>query len=527
VALISASQAAAAPLVEVPRLPDWRGKAADAEGRGAWLLACRYYDEALRRNRNDGPSRAGYRRCLRRLYLALRHRDPNYRHALRKLTPPQVLDVYEQVLAVVPAAYVERSRTNLNDLFRHGLDELRFALDDEAFRQQYLAGVKPAALTAFKSRLLAWPARRLAHRGEAREQVLAVVRAAQRDGIPIKPGLINAVGFEFAAGACNALDEYTSFLTPGNFRLVQLALRGKLVGVGLDLSLVDDKVLISRVYPKGPAAEAGLLENDRVVSIDRQRVEELTAEFIADRLRGLPGTAVEVEVVRAAEPGRGRRVVKLVRRAVAVPSVESKVVALDDSGTLAGYLRITHFQESTLHEVQEALLEMQGSIKGLILDLRGNPGGLFKSGVGVSELFLTDGVVVVSQSPFKDYNRAYKVEAPGGVPLPLVVLVDGETASAAEVLAGALVNRRAPTRLVGQTTFGKGSIQCVVPLDRGALEKMPAGIRITVAKLFSPSGQPYTGRGIVPHEVVDVEGEAGLEAGKKSLATLITPPGIM
>jgi carboxyl-terminal processing protease len=216
-----------------------------------------------------------------------------------------------------------------------------------------------------------------------------------------------------------------------------------------------------------------------------------------------------------------------VRRPVAVPSVDYKVVYLDDAvATAVGYLRISHFQESTLQEVKEALAAMQSStdpIKGLVLDLRGNPGGLFKAGVSVAELFLTDGVVVVSQSPSKEYNRPYKVEAPGGVPLPLVVLVDGDTASAAEVLAGALAGRRAPTRLVGQSTFGKGSIQCVIAVDRPPFDKMPAGIRITVAKLFSPTGQPYTGRGVVPQLVIDVEGENGLKAAKEQLLDLLSP----
>src|SRR5262249_26971572 len=130
-----------------------------------------------------------------------------------------------------------------------------------------------------------------------------------------------------------------------------------------------------------------------------------------------------------------------------------------------GYIRILHFQDSTLMEVQEALGEMDATIKGLILDLRGNPGGLFNSALAVAEAFLTDGIIVIGQSPAREFNVPFKAE-PRGMTFqrPVVVLIDGDTASAAEVLAGALKEVRAgrfPTRLIGQTTYGKGSVQCV------------------------------------------------------------------
>ena len=151
--------------------------------------------------------------------------------------------------------------------------------------------------------------------------------------------------------------------------------------------------------------------------------------------------------------------------------------------------------------MREAIASLTAaSVKGFILDLRGNPGGLFKAAVSVAELFLTDGVIVIGQSPFTEYNRSFKVETSGPVQaqLPLVVLIDAETASAAEVLAGALKEcrpGRVPTMVMGQTSYGKGSIQCVIPMEKTAFLRNP-GIRLTVAKLFSPSNQPYTGRGV-------------------------------
>jgi carboxyl-terminal processing protease len=144
----------------------------------------------------------------------------------------------------------------------------------------------------------------------------------------------------------------------------------------------------------------------------------------------------------------------------------------------------------------------------------------------VSELFLPDGVIVISQSPFKEFNRTYKVETTNPYQFPIVVLIDGETASAAEVLAGALKEGRAgkvPTLVMGQPSYGKGSIQCVIPLEKSPLDN-PTAIRLTVAKLFSPSNQPYTGRGVSPHEPTDLTGDALLEEARKELLRLITKP---
>ena len=186
-----------------------------------------------------------------------------------------------------------------------------------------------------------------------------------------------------------------------------------------------------------------------------------------------------------------------------------------------GKMTISYFQESTLQEVKDGLAALHAAgMKVLILDLRGNPGGLFKSAVEIAELFLPEGIIVVSQTHlhFKDrkLSGTIRAEQPDALLMPMVVLIDGETASAAEVLAGALKdNGRA--KLVGQTTFGKGSIQCVIPLDKPHFERMPAGIRITVAKLLSPSWQPYSGKGIQPHHESMLEGDAILLEARQFL----------
>jgi carboxyl-terminal processing protease len=497
---------------------EWLERAREAEKQGEWLEALRGYDEILRRDRLDREAHRGYRRCLRRFQMVRRHVDPTYRRAARRLTPTQALDVYEQILQVVSASYVDSGKANLTRLFRHGLQELRFALDEENFAREHLPERRPGARKAFRGRLAAWVADKVASTSEARERVLQVVRAAREEGLQARRELITVVSLEFAAGACNALDEYTLFLTPGHFADAQTALEGKVAGVGLDLAAVGQDIEVARVHAKGSAAEAGLHPHDRVVRIDHQPTAGLPAHLVAERLRGEPGTVVEVEIIPVGQTMAQQ--FKLVRRPVAVASVSYEflpMAAMAGDALPVGLLRIHHFQESTAQEVKDALVALQGGgAVGIILDLRSNPGGLFKSAVAVANLFLPEGVIVYTRSPFRDYNRPYKAEGMAVVDLPVVVLVDGETASAAELLAGALKDL-GRARVVGQTTFGKGSIQCLIPLDAPPAE-LPGGIRITVAKFFSPTKAPYSQRGVTPTDPCPPDAHLALQTARRLLA---------
>jgi carboxyl-terminal processing protease len=510
----------------------WRTRGAEYEKRGAWSEACRCYEEALRRDRQHLPTREAYQRCWRRLHLVIRHDDQGYLDALSRLSFPQALDIYEQVLAAVRAYYVDRHRTSPAALFQHGLQEVRFSLEERLFRQKHLEGVKPSDLAMFRYHLEEWSDRKPASDQEARRQVREIILAGQRDGVLSRPSQRVALVMEFAAGACNALDEYSSFQTQGHLNLLQAALRGRFVGVGLELGTLEDKAQVMRVQPRSPAQEAGLVRGDRLVSIDHQPIDTLSAEAISERLRGEPGSSVEVEYVRPGEPLANRRIAKLTRRAIFLPSVEFELLLLADA-TPIGYLRINRFEDSTLQEVKEALATWQSAgpetIKGMILDLRGNPGGVFKSAVHVAELFLSEGVIVISEGRTEHFTRPFKVEAAGPVQVPLIVLIDGDTASAAEVLAGALKEvrpMRVPTRLLGSRTYGKGSIQGEVPKARPPLDKLPGGIRLTVARLFSPSNQPITGRGVEPDEYLQPGADAVNEARRQLQAILGKPMGV-
>jgi carboxyl-terminal processing protease len=248
------------------------------------------------------------------------------------------------------------------------------------------------------------------------------------------------------------------------------------------------------VVPNSPAGEKGLKAGDHIVRIDGQSVDGLAPEAITTKLQGKAGSTVELEV--AFDEESGTQTVKLVRQAVTTPSVEFEPMPRDG----VGYVRILCFQESTPQELKDAILQLQSmQMKALVLDLRGNPGGLFMAGVQVAEMFIPKGMIVSTVSPVKKLNKDYPANNPNALTFPLVVLVDGDTASAAEVVAGALKENDRAT-LVGANTFGKGTIQFPLPLESSS-----SGVWITAAKFFSPTNQPYSGRGVAPHILVEVD----------------------
>lgn len=493
-------------------------QAAACEKSHDWHEACCLYDELLRRKRDDGRLRQAYERCLRRYRIVQRHQDKLYRTALEHLTPSQALDLYVHVLETIDRVYTDRPKSTPAALFQRGLEELLLAFEEPIFAREYFRAASPEQMTSLRKKLTEWPQHKIANRAEAREQVGAIGRTAHQIYSAGGPNLLTVIALEFLNGACNALDEYTFFLTPGNYREVQAVLRGRLVSIGVDMEVIDERMVIRRVYPRSPAEKAELMQHDHIVRIDGQSTRELSLERAAELLRGKSGSIVRLEIVPFDSSDGEIKLVELKRASVMVPSVEYELLPdpfeFDLEGGMKivfpiGKLTINYFHESTLQEVKDALTMLHAlGMKVLILDLRRNPGGLFKSAVEVAEMFLPEGIIVISQTHAiadRKLRGTIRADHPDALLMPMVVLIDGETASAAEVLAGALKdNGRA--KLAGQATFGKGTLQCVIPLDKQYFERMPAGIRITVAKLLSPHWQPYSGKGVEPNFPSTLEG---------------------
>src|SRR5262249_46063605 len=295
---------------------------------------------------------------------------------------------------------------------------------------------------------------------------------------------------EFACGACHGLDEHTLYLTPGQLSEVYAALEGETIGIGIEVTVKDQKTIITQAYFGTPAAMAGTAPDDGITHIDRKPLADLPEEAVVERLKGAAGSLVELEVVVRGE--NKPRTVVLTRQVLRVPSVVQAQMLPEQPGV--GYCRVVSFQKTTVQELDDVLVQfqMQG-MKVLILDLRSNWGGYLPAAIQVTERFLPEGKVIVStQSHVPEQVRVYKAGYPSALAVPLVVLVDGETASAAEVVAGALQAHRRAT-LVGQPTFGKWSVQRVLELKSAR-----AGIRVTLAKFLSPGAEAYTVKGVVP-----------------------------
>lgn len=467
-------------------------KAEQFERQGQYNDALDLYEQMLLQDRSSAEVRERFQACLRRVHQVRRHRDVSFRNTILSLPIEQAIKVYSEVLTNLQARYVDRERVNPQRLFQQGVEELSLALLDESFLREHLAGAAPEAVRRFRAQLReGWLAQPVRDQRDAHRWVVEVALAA-RQAIGLRP---TVTVLEFACGACNCLDEYTFYLTPAQLASELTDVEGELVGIGVELQPLDGKLLISAVAPGSPAERAGLKVHDEIVRIGMNLAGQLTAENARDSLRGQAGSTIDLEVRSADDQSlRGYRIV---RAPVLVPSLLD--VHMIDPLLGVGYVRLIGFTRNTPQDLEEAIIDLKSKgMKGLILDLRGNPGGLFKSAVKIAERFIPEGVLVSTQSQIRSYNRVHESHSGmAALDLPLIVLIDGETASAAEVLAGALKDHQRAL-LVGQTTFGKGSIQDVLPLA-----SVPSGIRITLAKFFSPRGQPYSGLGVAPH--IEVE----------------------
>jgi carboxyl-terminal processing protease len=289
-------------------------------------------------------------------------------------------------------------------------------------------------------------------------------------------------------GMVAALDPHSAFLDTDEFEEIRLSTMGSYPGVGIEVVAEDSAVKILRPIEGSPADQAGLLPGDQIVRIDDTDIGADLAGAIS-RMRGSSGSVVKLTVLR---PTTGQTLDFSLRRA----KVEVHSVAQQSLEPGYGYLRLTGFSETTADDVNHAIARMKrdnpGGIKGLVLDLRNNPGGVLEAGVAVADAFLNEGVIVTADGRTPDAR--FRMDAtPGDVidGAPLVVLVNGGSASASEIVAGALKDH-GRAELIGHKTYGKGSVQTVMPLSHGG------AVKLTTSRYFTPSGASIHGKGIVP-----------------------------
>ncbi|HVS22831.1 MAG TPA: S41 family peptidase [Gammaproteobacteria bacterium] len=294
-------------------------------------------------------------------------------------------------------------------------------------------------------------------------------------------------------GIVKELDQHSSYLDPSQYEEIRISTSGNYTGVGLDVSVDDGKVTVVEPLAGAPAAEAGILPGDVVVSVDDMPVEQGNVAETVNRMRGAAGTPVTVGVVRGDSD-------KPLRFALTRAAVQVKTVSSEYLGNGLAYFRLTAFAESTPRDLalaaHRAIQQSGGRLLGVVLDLRNNPGGVLDAAVQVADEFLADGLIVrgtgrVKQARFEQFASAGD-ELEG---VSVVLLVNGGSASASEIVAGALQDRKRG-KLVGERTYGKGSVQTVMPLGEGG------ALKLTTSLYLTPSGRSINGRGIDPDVVV-------------------------
>jgi carboxyl-terminal processing protease len=296
-------------------------------------------------------------------------------------------------------------------------------------------------------------------------------------------------------------DPYTTFVEPIPRQLEQDNLRGQYGGVGVTLGLEADDQIVLTPFRDSPAASAGILEGDVLVAIDEVRItpEMDIAQDVEARIRGEVGTPVTLTVQRGEQP----LVLTIIRQVIQIPSVNWHML---EQAPALGYVRIKSFSDRTVGELQEGLDELHASdAKGLILDLRDNGGGLFQASIDVTDQFLDGGPVLYERRRDQEEKRYTANKGGHALGIPLVVLVNHGTASASEIVAGAIQDRGRGV-LIGEPTFGKGSVQLIFDLSDGS------SVHITAARWYTPDRHQLDGTGLIPDIVVTADSDDAEDA---------------
>lgn len=294
-------------------------------------------------------------------------------------------------------------------------------------------------------------------------------------------------------GLFGALDKYSSYFTPEEYEDYTAGLSGEIVGIGTTIEAYDDVVRVVQPIADGPAERAGILAEDIIWKVDQTELAGLTLDESVDLMRGEAGTAVTIFVRRGSEDLEFR----LIRARITTSSVNWEV----RDGQI-GYIRISHFEQPTANQFRQAMRQLeQEDIRGLVIDLRSNPGGYLHSVVEVAQQIL-DETTIVTEVSRDGREKVYASQSGNKLEIPYVVLVNRSSASASEIMAGAIQDTES-AKIIGETTTGKGVVQTSYRLADGS------GFRVTTARYLTPAGRDIHGVGIEPDITIEAIEQAG------------------
>lgn len=295
-------------------------------------------------------------------------------------------------------------------------------------------------------------------------------------------------------GMLNILDVHSSFLTPEDFKEFQVETSGQFGGLGIEITIKDGVLTVIAPIEDTPAYRAGIKGGDQIIKINGEPTKGMTLMEAVGKMRGPKGTKITITIKRK---GVEKPIdFTIIRDIIHVKSIKSRLIE-----NRYAYIKIRTFQEDTANELAKAIEDLKnksgGKIRGLILDVRNNPGGLLDQAVKVADLFLEDGAIVKIKGRIEEQNKEFHATKPGTYTgFPMIVLVNGSSASASEIVAGALQDHHRAV-VLGTRTFGKGSVQTIIALEDGS------GLKLTTARYYTPSGKSIQAVGIKPDIVVE------------------------
>lgn len=435
--------------------------------------------------------------------ITARYSNPVTLRAIQSMSATQALNLYTEVSTQTDRRHLEPSTYDLR--VRRGLRNLQLALENPAFLQNNRMQTQGFQVDGLRNSLARLESQaQVRSQNEATQLVQSAMQIAQQSGLSA-----NVVAFEFANSTIETLDKFSALeptdpargasLSPALSETRSAAMESEIVGIGVEVKLHDSGLLIMKALRGGPAAEAGLKAGDLISSINSRSINGMPMANSVDLMKGTNGTRIQMAIVRNNERARN---ITLTRRRIQLFTVNDlKILPQTDK---VAYLNLSQFGQKSTQEIDQALNQLYNQgMKSLIVDLRGNPGGLLNVCVDITNRFLPCGTIVSTKGRLSSDNMLETADYSRTWSTPLVVLIDEGSASASEIFAAAVQDNRRGI-VIGERSYGKGTVQTHFPLS-----SISGNLRLTTARFYSPSGRAMSGSGVTPDiKIEDADGPA-------------------